>query len=160
MQIPRNMMKFESQTTPPFDKLYLVPLMDLHRLLFIKLMESKYDTLVAIDLYMKTSEIRQKMDQGNWVALNKGYKQLFNSIDFSKCPVKTEKDEDIYLYHWMADIYTLMQWMYNIPSAEIADKIPSFVLAQKFNPLHETSEKNACEKLYETYFSDRIIDLD
>lgn len=66
-----------------YDEIYLEDVIDLHTLLFIKLTEiTEYDLCSMIDVYMQHSEIRRKMDVGNWSALNKGYKQLKNSIDF------------------------------------------------------------------------------
>ncbi len=45
----------------------------------------EYDVFSMIDTYMQYSEVRHKMDLGYYNALNKGWKQLFNSIDFTRC---------------------------------------------------------------------------
>lgn len=137
-----------------YDRLYLEDMMGVHGLMFSKLVVNKpeYDVFSMIDTYMRYSDIRRKMDLGNWSALNKGWKQLFNSIDFSLCKPRT-KDipfDDI-LLGWVADIYVLLQWQYNIPSAEISQKIPAEVLCGLYNPLHETSYQNACEKLHHKF---------
>lgn len=139
----------------PFIKEYLTPLMNLHRLLYIMMgKDDKYDTYSMIDSYMQTSEIRSKMDIGNWSALNKGWKQLYNDVDLSNCPPKTEEIDSIML-HWIADIYTLFQWMYNIPSKEINRRVPANVMSNIYYPLHEISIKRACEKIYEHYFENQ-----
>ena len=52
---------------------------------------------------------------------------------------------------WMADIYTYLQWKYNLSSFSIADKIQPEELYDKYSPLHETSLGNAAEKLIKIY---------
>ena len=144
----------------PYDEAYLKDVMSVHGLMFVKLTEEKseYDIFSMIDTYMRHSEIRAKMDIGNWSALNKGYKQLLNSIDFSLCEpaeiIGSDMLPDPILLKWAADIYVLLQWYYDIPSAEISKKLPSRELCATYNPLHETSYTNACTKLYKKYLSD------
>lgn len=140
----------------PYNVLYLEPNMDLHRLVFVKMAENKqYSFCSLVDSYMRTSEIRKKQDVGNWSALNKGYKQLLGSIDLSCCKPKDEHEfvDDI-MAHWIADIYVLFQWLYNIPSATISEKVPAKEMMRIYNPLHEASEKAACEKIYDIYFKE------
>ena len=132
---------------------YLDPTINLHRLLFVKMGENKlYDTFSMINKYMQTSEIRSKMDKGNWSALNKGWKQLWNDVDFSDCSSK-KNDIDNIMLHWIADIYVTLQWKYNISSNEISRTVPAELMYKIYSPLHETSEKIACEKIYNKYFS-------
>ena len=136
----------------PYMKEYLEPTLNPHRLLFVKMSENQeYDTLSMIDKYRQSSQIRKKMDEGNWSALNKGWKQLFNDVNFADCTAKTTTIDDI-LLHWIADIYVLLQWMYNIPSKSINNIISAKTMCSIYNPLHETSEKTACEKIYKRYF--------
>lgn len=138
---------------PAYDKLYLADVMEVHRYLFT-LMEKnpEYDTFSMIDSYMQHSPIRAKMDQANWSALNKSGKQLYNDIPLEYCKKKTDNEgyDDI-LLGWMADMYVLLQWKYNLPSSYIDEKIPAQAMAHAYNPLHETSYKNAVEKLQNKY---------
>ena len=146
-------MKLDYENTA-YDSLYVESMMSVHSLVFLKLWELKkeYDIFSMIDVYMQYSPIRAKMDVGNWSALNKGWKQIFNSIDFSLCAPKTEDIEmDGILLGWMADVYVLLQWRYNLPSAVISQKIPARTLCCVYNPLHETSYSNACEKLHKKF---------
>ena len=56
---------------------YLEPLIDITKFVFVLLNHmSDIDTVNAIDAYYHTSDIRLKMDKGNWMALNKGSKQI------------------------------------------------------------------------------------
>lgn len=137
-----------------YDRLYLEDVMNVHGLMFSKLVLEKpeYDVFSMIDVYMRYSDVRHNMDLGNWSALNKGWKQLFNSIDFSLCKLKTrEVSLDDILLKWMADIYVILQWKYNLSSSQISYKIPARALCDLYNPLHETSYENACEKLYHNF---------
>lgn len=146
-----------------YDPLYLEDMMSVHGLMFFKLVTNmpEYDVFSMIDTYMRYSEVRYKMDLGNWSALNKGWKQLFNSIDFSLCEPKTrELFLDQILLGWIADIYVLLQWRYNIPSAEISRRMPAETLCGMYNPLHETSYENACEKLHHRFLEGREIFMD
>ena len=53
---------------------------------------------------------------------------------------------------WMADVYTLYQWMYNISSKELSKTVPAREMWKIYTPLHETSEKNACKIINRIYF--------
>lgn len=133
----------------PYDELYLYPLKKLHRLLYIMLNDEKeYNVFDAIDSYMQTSDVRKEMDRGLPRALNKGWKQLKNSIDFSRCSKEDIVELDDTLLHWMADVYTQIQWLYNVPSKTISEKVPARTLAKIFNPLHEMPLDRACERIY------------
>ena len=146
---------FDENFYPAWNALYLVPLMNLHRLVFIDFYKmEEYDTFSLIDAYLSSSELREKMDKGISSALNACDKQCLNSVDYSLCKKKTEEAADPALLHWMADIYTLFQWMYSISSKEIVKRIPAHELARVYYPLHEATEKNACEKLLHIYFRD------
>ena len=51
----------------------------------------------------------------------------------------------------MADVYTYMQWKYNLKSEDIVDKIKPKELYNKYFPLHEASLENGVEKLKKIY---------
>lgn len=144
----------ESENKTAYDISYLEDVISVHALLFIKLNEiEQYDTCSMIDAYMRRSEIRSRMDKGNWSALNKGYKQLLHSIDTDLCSPRGSEECDNILLKWMAKIYVVMQWKYCLPSAEISEKIPAAELARMYSPLSEISVDSACEKLYKKFFS-------
>ena len=62
------------------------------------------------------------------------------------------EEYDEFILEWLADIYTYMQWSYNISSKEIVKRIEPEELYSKYDPLYETSIKNGVEKLLEIYF--------
>jgi hypothetical protein len=136
-----------------YNEAYLKDVINVHSFLFLQLAKIKqYDIFSMIDAYMRHSDIRRKMDEGNWSALNKGYKQLLNSIDFSTCePDKNKTEVDSILLGWMATVYVMLQWKYRLFSSEISMKLSARELCKTYNPLHEISYENACEKLYYRY---------
>lgn len=138
-----------------YDKEYLIGTMNLIRLVFIQMNEiNDLNIYNQIDAYMRTSDVRKKMDEGNWSALMKGWKQVYNSVDFSICKADNEKSDDAML-HWLADIYTYWQWRYSLSSKDISEKCNAEMLSKLYYPLHETSIQNACEKLYNKFFASR-----
>ncbi len=146
-----------TKTSNQYPKAYLESVISLQRLVFVKLKEdySMYSFCSLVNAYLTTSKIRSGMDKGNWSALNKGHKQILNDIDYSKAlPKGDEPYITDFIAHWFADIYVLLQWTYNIPSNEIADKLPARKLLSIYNPLHEISEEKAIEKIYEKYFKE------
>ena len=138
-----------------YDKMYLDQNMKTNRLLFKMFKQSNYDFDSCVKQYLSTSEIRKKMDMGNWSALNKGVKQLWNSIDYKNIPQKHQlKNDDGLDSEWISDIYVYFQWMYELSMQVIVDKLPPDKLANTYNPLHETSLQNACIKLYNKFFAE------
>ncbi len=129
---------------------YLSGMLNLHKMFFCELNKLPYDSFILIDNYMRQSEIRAKMDVGNWSALNKGCKQLINDTIKPKETNNVQID-DISL-HWIATIYVLLQWKYCLSSKMISEAIPSEKLFAMFNPLHEINEFQAVNKLYTQYF--------
>lgn len=134
-----------------YDRFYLNGNRKITEYLFHLILESPYDFYESIKEYMAHSEIRRKMDEGNWSALNKGIKQVYNSIDFSEIPLGDNGYMDETVSDWIADVYVYLQWEYMISSAEIVSWLPPETVCQNYNPLHETSLSNACVKLYQKY---------
>lgn len=62
----------------------------------------------------------------------------------------SEKYDECIL-EWMADVYTYLQWKYNLSSEKIVKKIEPENLYKKYSPLHEASLSNCAEKLLKIY---------
>lgn len=130
---------------------YLIPLMNLIRLVFVQMNRiNELDIFEQIDAYMRTSDVRSGMDRGLWKELNKGWKQVYNSVDFSGIE-PGEKSDDIML-HWLADVYTYWQWRYCLSSKEIRLRCNAKLLSKLYYPLHEAAIPVACEKLQNRFF--------
>lgn len=74
-------------------------------------------------------------------------------VDACTVEFDISQEYDEFILDWMADIYTFMQWKYNVPSKEIVGKIPPEELYQKFSPLHEASLENGVDKLWDVYWA-------
>ena len=97
------------------------------------------------------------MDTGNPLYLNKTPKQILSELGVRADTKKNISEQyDEFIFEWMADIYTCMQWKYNIPSAEIVDAITPKKLYEIYYPLHEASLENGIEKLMKIYLSDNL----
>jgi len=139
-----------------YDISWLRANMDLTRLVFQHFLDNtEYNAFSLTDAYMRTSGIRRQMDLGNPRAMYKGDRQIYNSIDKSACLKDAAQNSNLSpdIFHWMADIYPMFQWMYAIPSPEISRMIPARELYRIYDPLHEASLKIACEKIQALFFS-------
>lgn len=134
-----------------YDECYLNSMILKVRYLFKLLARNKTDVFQTIQDYMM-SEYRKKMDMGNPLYLNKTPKQIMSSIGIQgNMDLDISEDYDEFILEWMADVYTYMQWKYNIPSKEIVSRIKPEELYRKFSPLHEMSLENSVDKLMEIY---------
>ena len=134
-----------------YDESYYDAMAEKTRYLFKLMARNTENPFPAVTAYME-SGYRQNMDKGNPLFLNKTPKQILEEL---KIPVKnlfeiSEKyDESILV--WMADVYTYLQWNYNLRSGEIVRKIPPEELYRKYSPLHEAPLSNCAEKLKTIY---------
>lgn len=134
-----------------YDESYLNSMILKVRYLFKLLARNKTDVFQTIQDYM-ISEYRKNMDMGNPLYLNKTPKQIMSSIGIQgDMDLDISEDYDEFILEWMADVYTYMQWKYNIPSREIVEKIKPEELYRKFSPMHEMSLENGVARLWEIY---------
>ena len=136
-----------------YDKCYLDEMLQKHRYLFKLIGRNRTDAFKVIADYMN-SGYRKNMDQGNPLFLNKTPKQILQNMNISiniNAPVSEAFDE--FILEWMADIYTYMQWKYNVPSGELVKKLGPEELYSKYYPLHEASVENGAEKLRNIYLN-------
>lgn len=149
----------DRQISYAYDRFYLTDVLKLTRYLFHEFIKSGHDFFEAVKTYMEYSPIRLKMDQGNWSALNKGIKQVFNSVDLSAVPENNNAYMDGILSDWIADVYVYMQWRYRFASADLVKHLPPELLCREYYPLHEANLSVACEKLYHKYY-DTVVKED
>lgn len=72
------------------------------------------DTLDFIDAYMK-SDVRKKMDEGDYIALDYGSKQVYNRIDKTNCKPKTMTYDWISYIGWQKYIVPCSGRIASIP---------------------------------------------
>ena len=139
-----------------YDEIYLNDICKVTRTVFSRFIDSGKNFFAYVDKYMTLSEIRKKMDMGNWSALNKGSNQIFNSVDADDIPSDTNENIDTMISDWIADIYVTLQWKYDISSSKISQLLPSHTLYQHFSPMHEASIEVGCDKLYAKYIEKKF----
>lgn len=136
---------------PAYDECYLDSMFQKTRYLFKLIARNCEDIFKVIADYME-GEYRKRMDEGNPLYLNKTPKQILGSMGISiKNDWCISEEYDEFILEWMADIYTYMQWKYNLPSDEIVKAIQPKELYTRYYPLHETSLENGVRKLREIY---------
>lgn len=134
-----------------YDESYLDSMIQKTRYLFKLISRNNEELFSSIRNYMKGT-YRKYMDMGNPLYLNKSPKQIMDSIGIqAKMDLDISENYDEFILEWMADVYTYLQWKYNLSSEEIVEKIEPEELYRKYSPLHETSLSNAAEKLKEIY---------
>ncbi len=122
-----------------------------NRYLFKLIARNTDEPFHVIKDYMK-SDYRKAMDRGNPLYLNKTPKQILGSIGIRIQPEAGINEKyDEFILEWMADVYTYMQWKYDLKSENIVDKIKPEELYNKYFPLHEASLENGAEKLKKIY---------
>lgn len=130
-----------------YDECYLNGMLQKHRYLYKLIARNCENTFDIIVQYMN-GDYRRNMDQGNPLFLNKTPKQILKSMNINideGAEISEKYDE--FILEWMADIYTYMQWNYNLSSEWIVKKIEPEELYSMYYPLHETSIENGVEKL-------------
>lgn len=138
---------------PAYDECYLESMIQKNRYLFKLIARNCEDVFWVIANYMKGS-YRSYMDMGNPLYLNKTPKQILGSLGICiKEYEKISERYDEFILEWMADIYTYMQWKYNLKSCEIVEKIKPDELYSKYYPLHEASLENGAEKIKHLYLN-------
>lgn len=136
---------------PSYDECYLDSMIQKTRYLFKLIARNCESVFEVITAYME-GEYRRRMDEGNPLYLNKTPKQILGDLGICiKNKEQFSKEYDEFILEWMADIYTCMQWRYNIPSKDIIKKIKPEELYSKYYPLHETSIENGIDKLRKIY---------
>lgn len=134
-----------------YDECYLDSMIQKTRYLFKLIARNCEEPFSFIQKYME-GVYRKYMDMGNPLYLNKSPKQVLDSIGIqADMNLDISENYDEFILEWMADVYTYMQWKYNLFSEEIVEKIKPEDLYKKYSPLHETSLSNAAEKLKEVY---------
>lgn len=134
-------------TKTSYDKSYYDSMTEKTRYLFRLIARNTENPFSVIRDYMN-SDYRKNMDRGNPLFLNKTPKQILGSIGITVnnlFDVSETSDESV--LEWMADVYTYLQWEYNLSSADIVEKIAPEELYEKYSPLHEASLSNSAEKL-------------
>ena len=134
-----------------YDEVYLDGMIQMTRYLFKLIARNAEEPFAVISEYMKGS-YRKCMDMGNPLYLNKTPKQILGNMGIAiKNAFEISETYDEFILAWMADVYTFLQWKYNLPSEEIVGKLEPELLYHKYSPLHEATLSNCADKLKKIY---------
>lgn len=111
----------------------------------------KLDALSFINAYMH-SEVRKKMDEGDYITHYYGCKQVYNRIDKSTCTPRTVQ-YDLDTLRWMAKFYCVFQWKYCLYSSDISNELPAKELYAMYDKLKDLPIEEACAQIYDEMFA-------
>jgi hypothetical protein len=105
------------------------------------------DTEDFIGAYMK-SKTRKNIDEAKAYVNTMNAKELWSY--FTKTESYTAKSGKAlagFMPDWMGEFYAYYQWYYNVPSAEIVEKIPVRFLMKAYYGLHDLELDLAVKKV-------------
>ena len=103
-----------------------------------------------IKKYMK-SDIRRLLDSANPKLAAKPSPELIDVFINRECGGEYERGEEWggFLPQWVGEIYSLYQWTYNVPSAELIEILPLDVMERVYIPGHEMGYFAAVKKIHD-----------
>ena len=105
------------------------------------------DTEDFINAYM-TSKTRQSIDQAKAYVNTMDAKELWKYfLDTEKYKLKEGKALEGFMPDWIGEFYAYYQWYYNIPSAEVIEKVPLNFLMKAYHGLHDLELDLAVKKV-------------
>jgi hypothetical protein len=105
------------------------------------------DTEDFIKTYMK-SRTRKNIDEAKAYVNTMDAKELWKYfIDTEKYSTKSGKSLDGFMPDWIGEFYAYYQWYYNMPSAEVVEKIPVQFLMKAYHGLHDLELDLAVKKV-------------
>ena len=105
------------------------------------------DTEDFINTYMK-SKTRKSIDNAMAYVNTMDAKELWNFFsDTENYKFKQGKAIELYMQDWIGEFYAYYQWYYDIPSAEIINKVSVDFLRKAYYGLHDLELDLAVKKV-------------
>jgi len=102
-----------------------------------------------IEKYMK-SDIRRLLDSANPKLAAKPSPELIHAFINRECGGEYKRGAEWggFLPQWVGEMYSLYQWKYETPSAELVDVLPLSQMERLYVPLHQAGWDVAVKKIY------------
>ena len=114
-----------------------------------------------IEKYMK-SDIRRLLDGANPKLAAKPAPELIHAFINRECGGEYKRGDEWggFLSQWVGEIYSLYQWKYDIPSAELIDLLPLSVMERIYIPGHQMGWDAALKKIHDVVLNQAGIKND
>lgn len=114
---------------------------------YVAYIYSDKDTEDFINTYM-ASNTRKYIDQAMAYVNTMSAKELFNYfLETDKYTLKDGESIQGFMPEWIGEFYAYYQWYYNIPSAEVLEKIPMSFLKKAYWGLQDLDMELAVKKV-------------
>ena len=102
-----------------------------------------------IEQYMK-SDIRRLLDGANPKFAAKPSPELIHAFIDRECGGEYQRGEQWggFLPQWVGEIYSLYQWKFNVPSAELIEVLPLSDMERMYIPGHQMGWDAAVNKIH------------
>ena len=108
------------------------------------------DTKDFIRAYM-LSKTRKSIDEAQAYVNTMDSESLWEYFQANdKYELKSGKAMEGFMPDWLGEFYTYYQWYFNIPSAEVLEKIPIDFLIKAYSGLHDLELELAVQKVGES----------
>jgi hypothetical protein len=134
-----------------YDELYVGQIMRNQGKMFFYLREElpDADEKWFIEKYMR-SDIRRLLDGANPKLAAKPAPELLHAFIDRECGGDYQRGEQWggFLLQWVGEIYSLYQWKFNVPSAELIDILPLSDMERMYIPGHQMGWDAAVNKIH------------
>ena len=135
-----------------YDELYVDKIMRNQGKMFFYLREElpDADEKWFIEKYMR-GNIRRLLDSANPKLAAKPAPELLHAFINRECGGEYKRGGQWggFLPQWAGEIYSLYQWTYNVPSAELIDILPLSVMERLYIPGHQMGRDAAVKKIHD-----------
>lgn len=136
----------------PYNHVYLDDICETQEQVFMLMREELpgVDEKWFINEYM-TSRTRRLLDDGNPIMANRYPRELIYTFIHNECSGEYKHGSEWggFLPGWTGYMYSLYQWLYNIPSSALINLFPTDTMEKLWQPFHTICYEAAVEKMYE-----------